>query len=1014
MSIDPKTFPIPLEALSQLDMHPERSGLVWVNSFEGERAEIRIHLEQAQRFGADAVYFRYFADGRPPRPQVYLYEGKKSQEQIRDLHKKLWNAVVVPVGYFVSDSEVQVINCLDGKGLSEEDKEEYSVFDTIKLAGKTEKLRQYSSKRFDSGLFWEKPPKGAKARAFNASDNSFEQLLKQLKALRKKLVSERKFEAKEKQKEYHRLVKRVLVMIILIKYLEDRKDRLGNGALDATEVYPDFLPKNQSPTLGSVIQNQKDRKSFRKLLQYLESKEQFNGGVFAVEQEELFDELPFDHLASFADGDISFAIKDKTAIGQKHLWELYDFAYLPIELISHIYEDFLEQEGKKASGVVYTPPYLVQFLVDQCLPLGEVQEQVRVLDPACGSGIFLVGVYKRLIQAWRVRNGWVQPEQKHIPELQKLLKQSIYGGDINPEAVELTYFSLCLALLDALSPKEIWGNVHFENLLGSNLQEGDFFKHINDRMLPNDFDLVIGNPPFKSKLTEDAGRISKQEQETLKAQEIIRPEVPDQQIALLFLEQGLKLTKEGGKCCMILSAGPLIYNHNTFDFRKYLFQRFHFEAVFDFVAQRQSLFKGSSSSAAPAAIAALAKNSVPTEDDQTYHIILRRSRSSKDKVEFETDYYDFHILEQEDIQESPKVWHLNFMGGGRLYHFYRKLEGIQSLGEFLKKKVKHDGWAKGEGWIESPNHKDVRRVNELSNRQNLNPSEVEEFERLRKKYFADWIYRKEYIPTKSFPDLHSIKTCNIQFFERRRIPQLFEPPHLLVKESSFTEGLKALYSDKYLTFRDKIIGIHAPKDSSDELKTLHKYLSSQYLTSLLWLSSSQAILQREGVSLLTEFLGLPYSEKPLEFQEDEKILLEDILEYQVDFRTKGENSHVLDPVEDGLLEQYADIYCKVMNSLYKGFKPLKAIKSEEFICMPFVYGDEPSVQIPASMDEVEEHLSTLINHQASDNLWIRRILRAADGNVAYFFKPNQKRYWTRSIAMRDASDTFSDLLEQPV
>lgn len=70
-----------------------------------------------------------------------------------------------------------------------------------------------------------------------------------------------------------------------------------------------------------------------------------------------------------------------------------------------------------------------------------------------------------MIQWWRVRNNWKKPTKDNVDELKALLKYNIYGCDLEEEAVTLTYFSLGLALLDALSPKEIWKNVHFDNLI---------------------------------------------------------------------------------------------------------------------------------------------------------------------------------------------------------------------------------------------------------------------------------------------------------------------------------------------------------------------------------------------------------------------------------------------------------------------------------------------------------------------------------------------------------------------
>lgn len=777
-----------MTALALLGMEPNKSNLYFVSQKDELRnvPDLFIHLEQAERFEADAVYFRYFDDGRPPRPQLYIFNRSSDfsidENEAKQIHKKLWNAGIVPLFYIVSKSELNVFNTLDGKA---EDGEFISTpFESIDLIGEAENARFFSARQFDSGLFWE----NEHGIRINDKNSSYQQLLSQLKNVRKKIVSTRK------GADYEKVIKRLLVIIVLIKYLEERKDNDGKSALPKG-FYREFLA-DDGEAIEDVIQN---ANALIAMLEKLSKKEQFNGKVFQLSTKEkaLIPKLPLNLFASFAKGDIDFA-GDKTAIGQKQIWRLYSFEFLPIDLISHIYEEFLTDEfGTRKEGVVYTPPYLVQFLVDQCLPLEKVPEHIKVLDPACGSGIFLVGVFKRLVQAWRRRNQWKRPRAEDIPELQSLLKDSIYGCDIEDDAVDLTYFSLSLALLDALSPKEIWGNVHFHNLIDENLLKGDFFQLILDEKLPNDFDLVIGNPPFNSKLTEAAVTVNANE---IAAKQ--RPDVPDKQIALLFLEQGFKLLKPNGRNCLILSAGPLIYNKNSFDFRKNIFSRFHFEVVFDFIAQRQSLFKGSSSKAAPASIAVSAVNKEPVETDLTYHVILRRSNASKDKVEFETDYYDIHCLKINKIIAHESIWLSNFFGGGRLLMLSNEIVKRKSLRDFLKKKKK-DGWRGAEGYTERFDFELIQRVEYLSSKSNLSEPERKEFIDLHERFYSPWIYEKRIIDAdnlESFYDNKIFSEKRYYYRSSKKNKEIFQPPHLIIRKSFSEDGITSFYSNEYIAF----------------------------------------------------------------------------------------------------------------------------------------------------------------------------------------------------------------------
>ena len=586
-----------VEAVERLGMDKTSQGLKWVSEKEKETDEyVRLALEQADSFNAKAIYFRFFSDiHRPPRPQVYIYdlpELNSDQDSDADIHHHLWNAGVVPYCFIFRASQILVYNC----GLKPNWNDRNAQFvtkahDTIDLLSDLqEKIREYHARQFDSGLFWESEVN----KDFKYGQSAYEQLLNQIKNVKTHIIEQVGYERAG-------LVKRVLMMLILLKYLEERKDKNGKGALNPKEFYNNYNPKD--PTLVGVLTN---ANTFVSMLNDLSGKDHFNGQIFElndVEQSAL-EQIDLSVFQSFVKGDVSVFSSSKHGLGQMSLWKLYEFNYLPIELISHIYEDFLADEnGRKKKGVVYTPPYLVQFLIDHCMSLNNPKEQFKVLDPACGSGIFLVGAFKRIIQWWRVRNNWEKPTKDDIEELKKLLRENIYGCDLEEEAVTLTSFSLGLALLDALSPKEIWENVHFDNLNDQNLFSGDFFKTFHEDKLANDFDLVIGNPPFEEEFTEWAGNVDT----SARNKNADRPEVPQNQIALLFLEQSFGLLKKGGNTCLILPSGPVLYNTKVHGFRKYLLENNYFKAIFDFTALRARLFIGSSSNAKPPVVAVFAE-----------------------------------------------------------------------------------------------------------------------------------------------------------------------------------------------------------------------------------------------------------------------------------------------------------------------------------------------------------------------------------------------------------------------
>lgn len=996
------------DALGRLGMDENSIGLRFVSEREKERGnpDIYLALEQADKFGATAVYFRFYDGIKPPQPQVYIYnrtELKQYPELDADIHHRLWNAGIVPFCFIFRTSKILVYNC-NKKPKYNDDSEEFITDHHALinlLSDSQQELNLYNARKFDSGLFWESKI----GKSFHHEDGAYEQLLEQLKNVKSVIIS-------RVGKEHAALVKRLLMMLVLVKYLEERKDSEGNGALIPNEFYRAFNP--DEPTLEGVLKNPN---TFIAVLKELSKKEHFNGQIFRLhetEQKTLKEKINLEYLRHFVRGDMEFFPDIKQSEGQVNLWRLYEFSYLPIELISHIYEDFLSDEnGQKKKGVVYTPPYLVQFLIDQAMPLSTPKQNLKVLDPACGSGIFLVGAYKRMIQWWRLRNNWKRPGKENIEELKEILRYSIHGCDIEEEAVTLTYFSLSLALLDSLSPKEIWGNVHFDELIGANLNlvQGDFFKSIHEGKVKGDFQLVIGNPPFESKFTEWAEKIDFEEREN----DINRPKVPDNQVALLFLEQSLKLLAQGGNCCLILPSGPTLYNVTSLEFRSYLMRRYYFGGFFDFTPLRTKLFVGSSSNAKPAVVAVRAENSEPN-GKSCFHYIFRNTKVSGEKIDFEIDHYDIHEVAYDTALYNPKVWQSNFMGGGRLHYLLNRIVKLRTLGDYLEEKERESGWKVALGWKVS-NEDDISRVNDLSLKKWRTIEEEAEFNKLEEKYSADWITGHNYVVTRYFDEegIGKIERCDIKYFGYPRLKNrsIFHPPHLLIKEQAGTHSIPIEYREDYLTFKDSVIGIHAPEPDKCLLKHIEKrFKNNSNYTALLWLFSGKIITNREGVVVKKDIESLPYPEEDIKFDPVERILLSDISTYYSEFRKTGEKSVVLKRPAQKDLELFGELFCWILNSVYENFKPLSPIVGNDFIAYPFILGDKPEVDIPTNIEDTEDKLSKLMDSRLEFNLWVKRIVKVFHKNVIFLYKPNQKRYWLRSIAIRDADDIFLELYKQ--
>ena len=194
--------------------------------------------------------------------------------------------------------------------------------------------------------------------------------------------------------------------------------------------------------------------------------------------------------------------------GQGSFWP-YDFAAIPIEAISAIYERFLKGSDKR-QGAFYTPRFLAEVVLDMALTTTPSLLDRRYLDPACGSGIFLVGLFNRMAEEWKQANPEARNDRR-ARELRKILCSNLCGVDINPTACRITAFSLYLAYLDQLSPRDIQelgrrdtsyqGSSTLRKRPGGgeiegNIWCGDFFGEGTE--YPIDADVVIGNPPWGS------------------------------------------------------------------------------------------------------------------------------------------------------------------------------------------------------------------------------------------------------------------------------------------------------------------------------------------------------------------------------------------------------------------------------------------------------------------------------------------------------------------------------------
>jgi len=979
-----------------------------------------VFFELARRkLGIESVFFYKPPSGGSGVPYIYFrrLEGQdpvQISRELAELHKLAWNMGKAPLLFaVVPDGQVRIYNTYvpptepdEGRDYSTGLIESLNIFSTIE--NERRRLLAYHRQEFESGRYWQRN----KSR-FDPRTRADHTLLENLKIVRRKLI-----ESLSKNLSgdiASSIVNSLLGRSIFVKYLEDRKDSNGEN------VFPSgfFGRVSQSATCFTDVLL--DKEATYELFQHLNEK--FNGDLFPVTNPEK-KHITIDHLRELSR---LLAGQAELRTGQFGLWRFYSFDVIPIEFISNIYEEFFhiqrreERGARVGTGTHYTPHHLVEFLIDQVLPWDGTRTNVKVLDPACGSGIFLVEVYRRLIAHWHQAN----PGKKITPDqLEELLTNNIFGVDLDSEAIRVAAFSLYLTLCDFLEPRQIWDRVTFPPLGWKNLFPTDFFDGSAD-FVTQRYDLIIGNPPWQSKLTPDA----KQYRADVELEFPDRQVAPDNQIALAFLWRAAELCKRAGEVCLLMPTKGLLFNRSGTHriFRRDFFSTFAVKTIVNFSASRHSLFK---EAVGPAA----AVFYTPQEPDETVPVLYctpKPTHSLEDEWLFTIEPYDIARLPRVEAGESVFIWKVAMWGGPRDYELVKKLMAppFQTLNQVCKDR----NWVHAEGIKVGKKDKD-----------------------------ASWLVGRPYVDARNLARftmrVDDLPIFNIPKLYRRAITrkEIFDGPHILLKKSpvageySFRAGLL----QKDAVFPASFIGIHGAADDINALAQCCLALNSRIplyfalMSSGRWLVERAELTKEQAMSSpmprdlfdnsisyhnLRELASDPnWGEKIKDFIDrlydltrDEQILVDDALNYTLDYFRSGVRSEAAKRTwteTDGerFLQEYLQVARRTLQGsfgkqfrsiIFQGTAPLRVVALD---LIGDAEGSIQSLVVEESEHALEQALSKVngyLAEQLSQNVFILRNVRAYIGKTVYIIKPDQRRHWTRSNALRDADEIYSDIME---
>lgn len=955
----------------------------------------RLYIEEAKRLSTpvNAVYFRRFYKNEEDKipyfstPAVCIFHKSDNffnTEPHKKLHAELWSAGRTEIYIILGETRVDIMNARKPAKRNGND----VTLDHEDLALAREAIEnfedlRFSAQLFGSGTFWEQSEFQNK---IDGNSNPYSFLLDYLMGVRKQLLND------DSMKELKAVtIDKLLITSILIKFLEEIKNDDGKHTLK------DIYKKHNLLTFEEGLRNGKCLSILDDLSQ------EFNGKIFdtfAKEEKEKIANANLNSVANF----LSAEIDVKT--NQIFIWRQYSFKHLPAEVISAIYENFIQAEAERndevRKDVVYTPLHLVNLMIDEAMPLEQPElfenQAFKVLDPACGSGVFLVAAYKRMLQWWAI-NHWRKTGEIIYPDkntAKQILEQNIFGVDIEEVAAIVSIFGLTTAFLDKLTPKEIWNNLKFKDLGEQNVQGLNFTDWAKSAIKSKErFDLVIGNPPFNK---SPKGTITKED-----LKDLFKKEVPEDTVELKFFEAALFF---GKKVCMILKSSVFLYNKSDTaqEYRKRIFTNYTVEKIYDFTHLRRNLFRES----ADTPVLSLLVHNTPSTFQAIEHIVVKRQLLSEREICFEVDYYDKHRVRWDWAIDEQKqfVWKTNLLGGGRLFHLVYRLSLLETLIVFLTKKENENYWVYRNGYISQ--HGDISKNNKaefLNNHSRIKPRTFKE----------SGIFKIETIP-------------DSEYFWNFRKKELFANPKVIFQLIFGKVKVPMAFVKEHLCFNSSFVGISAPTSEEKDLYKIYERLHKNEETSNLYrayilANSPKAMVYHETSIVKEDIDNLPYplDEKYLTVSNYEAIVVKDVLD---NYRhlgkaiTKKNHGYILHKsVAPNELETFGKVFCNVLNDIYaedgKSWQAGQVLQTPTFISYQFGFGKDDGLKNDKKVGDEMDFNILLDNIKSNSGIHYKRIIRHyqhVDGyDCVYLIKPKARRYWLQSIALRDADDTFMDL-----
>ena len=944
------------------------------------------------------------------KPLILFYDAHSNKEEI---HKALWNFNESPIIVFVDNGKIEIYNGF--RYLKEKS--------SLELFAGEECLNDFNYFEIVSGKTWEK------YQSWLRYESRVDyHLLKNIKAAREILIS--------KNQLVPNIANALIGKVIFVRYLIDRNIKIGFEG----ERYwsnEDFC---------SLLANRNQTIEFFK---YLEKK--FNGDMFKLEDSE-YQDINTDSLKTI----ISLLNEDDLGNGQQSLFKLYDFSIIPIEFISNVYESFIGESNQEKEGAYYTPLFLVDYILNETVEKfhdnNKEEYNCKVLDPACGSGIFLVESLRKIIERYIHLNPNIKEDSEEFKEALRLLAiDNIFGIDKNLSAIQVAIFSIQLTLLDYQKPSSI-ETFKFPKLLNTNFFEADFFdiKHdYNEILRKKELNFIIGNPPWKRGLGEEKPLfdlyIQKRKSEEREKGSLILPEIGGKEIAQSFLLRVSNFNVKNESALIVTSK--VLYNKNETAkrFREYFLTNYSIRKVLELAPVRREVFdKSADKSISPAAVLffTYSANNKERNNNVIEHLTIKPSRFFRLFKIFTLTRSDIKKIEQSKLRDNDWLWKVIVYGS---YYDYNFLERLKSQYSKISDIVFH-----GSDYIVK------QGIKRKDGTKKIDVSELKDFD------FID--LSKKQIEQFAIADnlqKWNINTVGYVYRERNEICQdMFSPPVLLIKETVKTdlESIAAI-SNKKVVFTDKITSIKK-RDGSDDLNYYNLaalFNSKLFSYFICHFASTTGIMIEQQIHDIERF-SFPYISNPKFrnlIQEYEKHRMkgnwDELTKYKNELNKLVEESFNLSETELVLVDYTINYVIPQMmnhNTVKSIYKPIlennnsilidyaklfqkrfssslntdnkkfiieiwhsKQVIGMFFKVIPTSEKQDTIVWIDKSKDELLRIAISLSSQKVTDKLFVQKDLRGFEKDFFYIFKPNEKRLWHMAIGYQDVEEFMGAILK---